>query len=88
LHLSPITGGRLTLPPAWPASAIPPLPAIDGSSPTIRVALPDGGQTQLPGVLWPNPSMWALTERTPRTASPPIEVRQLTRKQANVLTRA
>ena len=50
MHLSPITGGGLTLPPAWSASAIPPLPAIDGSPPTIRVALPDGGQTQLPGV--------------------------------------
>ncbi len=88
MHLSPITGGGLTLPPAWSASAIPPLPAIDGSPPTIRVALPDGGQAQLPGVLWPNPSVWTLGERTPRASRPPIEIRQLTRKQANVLTGA
>ena len=86
--LSPITGGALTLPPPWSASAMPPLSEIDRSPPVIRVALPGGGQAQLPGVLWSNPSVWALSERTPPTSGPPIEIRQLTRKQSNVLTGA
>jgi hypothetical protein len=89
MHLSPLARGATTPPPRWPTSAIPPLPEIDRSPPTIQVALPDGQQAQLPGVLWPNPSVWTLTARTTSSpARPPIEIRQLTRKQANVLTGA
>ena len=89
MHLSPTTGDTVTLPPSLQsASAVPPLPDFDRTPPTIRVALPDGGQAQLPGVLWPNPSVWTLTARTPRAAGPAIAIRQLTRKQANVLTGA
>jgi hypothetical protein len=88
VHLSPIADGGLTLPPSPSASAIPPLPDIDRSAPPIRVALPHGRQAQLPGVLWPNPSVWKLSARVPRTAAPPIAIRQLNRKQANVLTGA
>jgi hypothetical protein len=73
VHLSPTTGGALTLPPPpWSARPAPPLPDVDRSPPTIRVALPDGGQTQLPGRLWPNPSVWALTERTLRAGRPSL----------------
>ena len=88
MHLSPIASGGLTLPPPPSASAIPPLPDIDRAPPAIRVALPHGGQARLPGVLWPNPSVSTLSDRLPRTAAPPIEIRQLNRKQAIVLTGA
>ena len=70
MHLSPIAGGGPTLPPPSSANAIPPLPDIDRSQPAIRVALPHGGQARLPGVLWPNPSVWTLSGRLPRTAAP------------------
>ncbi len=88
MHLSPIASGGLTLPPPPSASAIPPLPDIDRAPPAIRVALPHGGHAWLPGVLWPNPSVSTLSDRLPRTAAPPIDIRQLNRKQANVLTGA
>jgi hypothetical protein len=88
VHLSPIAGDGLKLPPPSSARAIPPLPDVDRSPPAIQVALPHGGQTQLPGVLWPNPSVWTLSDSLPRTADPPIAIRQLNRKQANVLTGA
>ena len=86
MHLFPILDGAL--PPLPSLATAPPLPEIDRSPPVIHVALPDGGQGQLPGVLWPNPSVWALSEHTPRASRPPIEIRQLTHKQANVLTGA
>ena len=89
MHLSATTGDTVTLPPSLQsASAVPPLPDVDRTPPTIRVALPDGGQAQLPGVLWPNSSVWTLTARTARAVGPPVAIRQLTRKQANVLTGA
>ena len=48
------------------------------------MALPHGGQAQLPGVLWPNPSVWTLAAACPGRG-PAIAIRQLNRKQANVL---
>lgn len=83
------TSTQTTLPAGLiSASAVPPLPAIDRTPPAIQIALPDGRQTQLPGVLWPNPAVWELATRTPGAGPPPIEVRQLKRKQSNVLTGA
>ncbi len=68
---------------------MPPLPEIDRTPPTIVIALPDGGQAQLPGVLWPSPHIWNLAARHhTRRSGPPVEIRQLTRTQSNVLTGA
>jgi hypothetical protein len=68
-------------------AAIPPLPEIERTPPALRVALPDGSQAQLPGFLWPNPDVWSLADLT-RTGPPPISIRQVKRKQSNVLTGA
>jgi len=57
LHLSP-TGSGVVLPfplPNTAASRRP--PDVTRAPPAIPVALPDGGQAQLPGVLWPNPAV-------------------------------
>ncbi len=44
-----------TLPPFLLSGAVgpPPLPRLRVHTPAIRVALPDGSQGELPGVLWP-----------------------------------
>ena len=90
MHLSPIAGGGLTL----SATAVGERdPAASRHRPQprrrSRSRCPTGRQAQLPGVLWPNPSVWTLNDRTAaHCARPPIEIRQLTRKQANVLTGA
>jgi hypothetical protein len=87
VYLSP--RGGVSAPPFQPApTGLPPLPKVDLTPPPIRVALPDGSQAQLPGVLWPSASVWVASAHTPSAAPPPIEVRQLTRKQSNVLTGA
>jgi hypothetical protein len=80
---------RTTLPATLISpAAVPPLPEIALAPPAISILLPDGGQAQLPGVLWPNPTVWELAARKPVAGPAPIEVRQLKRKQSNVLTGA
>ncbi len=65
-------------------SGVPELPAV--KPPAILVALPDGGQAELPGALWPEPEIWAACERRrERGLPPPVEVRQLTRAESNRL---
>ena len=84
LSVVPPTGGA---PPLFDVRAIPPLVATPPA--LITVALPDGGQAQIPGVLWPARELWAESERRTRAGrSPAIEIRQLTRKEANVLAEA
>lgn len=60
--------------PLWP------LPYV--SEPTLRVALPDGTQAQLPGVVWPHMDSWMQSADASRPA--PIEIVTLTRAQSNV----
>ena len=71
---------------ASPPSPSPPwsrveLPRVDASPPPLRVALPDGGQATLPGLVWP--------EAAYLSARPGFEdavaVREITRPQANAL---
>jgi hypothetical protein len=84
LSVVPPTGGA---PPQFDPHAIPPLLAIPPA--IVTVALPDGGQAQIPGVLWPQRDLWAESDRRTRNGrSPAIEVRRLTRKEANVLAGA
>jgi hypothetical protein len=72
------------LPPILDRRAIPPLRVTP--NPTITIALPDGAHTQIPGVIWPEPDIWAASERRARAGVPPaIEIRQLTRKESNQL---
>lgn len=79
--LAPRTGAP---PPTVDLNAIPPLRAI--TNPTINVTLPNGAQTQIPGVLWPEPNLWAASERRARAGAPPaIEIRRLTRRESNPL---
>jgi hypothetical protein len=82
-------GPRLARPlPAHPNPArIPPLPIA--VPPPIVIALPDGSQVELPGHSWPRPDIWAASERRARAGAPPgIEIRRLTRKEANPLAAA
>lgn len=79
--VAPSTGAP---PPILDLAAIPPLKVI--ANPTIPIALPDGEQVQIPGAIWPHPNLWAPCERRARAGAPPaIEIRQLTRKESNVL---
>jgi hypothetical protein len=88
MHPATSTAAPLPLaPPIVDPAAIPPLRVIP--SPTITVGLPDGGQAQIPGTLWPAPDLWAASERRARAGAPPaIEIRQLTRRESNVLAAA
>ena len=72
-HAGAIAPARLRRP-------VLPLPYV--AAPTLRVALPNGEQLQLPGTLWPNLDAW--TASADRSVPPPVEIRVLTRKQANV----
>jgi len=74
--------------------ALPPLsldvtqiPALGcAAPPTIAIAMPDGSTLELPGSAWPQPDVWASTERRVALGErPPVEIRRLTRKEANVL---
>jgi hypothetical protein len=61
----------------------PPVPALPHvTPPTLRVAMPDGSQRELPGVLWDNLGAWMASADA--TQPPPINVRVLTRKEANI----
>jgi hypothetical protein len=81
LAVVPPTGGA---PPVFDPAAIPPLVAVPPAM--ITFALPDGGQAQIPGVLWPECDLWAERDRRTRPGAPPaIEIRQLTRRESNVL---
>jgi hypothetical protein len=80
-HLAPRNGAP---PPFINLRAVPPLAPVP--SPKITIALPDDVQVQIPGVIWPDPDIWAASERRTRDGAPPaIEIRQLTRKESNVL---
>jgi hypothetical protein len=82
--VAPITGAP---PPILDLAAIPALKVI--ANPTITIALPNGAQTRLPGVLWPEQDPWAESERrTLASRSPAIEIRRLNRKEANILAEA
>ncbi len=72
-HAGAIAPTRLRR-PVWP------LPYV--AAPTLRVALPNGKQLQLPGTLWPDLDAW--TASADRSVPAPIEILVLTRKQANV----
>lgn len=84
-HLTEVAAlARGTLPPLLDLGAVPDLTPV--TTPTVRVALPDGSQAQIPGVLWPNPNIWAASERRARAGAPPaIEVRRLSRRESNPL---
>lgn len=85
-HLAAVPPGG-PMPPIGAAAAIPRLQEI--RTPTIIVALPDGSQARIPGTIWPQPDIWAASDRRTRAGAPPaIEVRQLTRKESNVLCAA
>lgn len=73
------------LPPRSPDLVqIPPLLAV--APPSIAIALPNGAQTQIPSVLWPEPDLWAASARRARAGAPPaIEIRRLTRRESNPL---
>ena len=88
MHLSPAGSGVVLPFPLPNTAAIPPPPDVTRTPPTVTVGLPDGGQAQVPGVLWPNPAVWKMAQRPARTGRPPIEIRQATRRQANELTGA
>lgn len=65
--------------PLRPPAPIPP--------PVIQIALPDGTQAQIPGAQWPEPDIWAASRRRARAGAPPaVEIRALTRAEANVLS--
>src|ERR1039458_5780198 len=75
---------RALPPPSLDLAQIPPLQ--HAAPPTIGIAMPDGSQTELPGALWPEPDLWAASERRARAGAPPaIEIRRLTRAESNVL---
>jgi hypothetical protein len=59
--------------PLWP------LPYVE--RPTLRILLPDGTQTQLPGTDWANLDAWMIS--ADRSAPPPICIRLLERAAAN-----
>jgi hypothetical protein len=86
--MSPQALTRARGPAPWLADpdAIPPLPALH--TPTVQIALPDGLHTTLPGALWPNPEIWALSDQADRRAPAPIEIRPIKRKESNALIRA
>ncbi len=70
--------------PPFDPSQIPALPAT--TAPTIAIAMPDGRQLELPGETWPKPEVWAASERRTAFGAPPaIEIRKLTRIEANRL---
>lgn len=73
---------RQALRPSAPPPALIPVP------PAISIALPDGGQAQIPGFLWPNADIWTLAERPVGAGGPPIEIRRIDRKLSNVYTGA
>jgi hypothetical protein len=76
--------GRAAPPPILDLRAIPPLQVVP--NPTINIALPNGEQAQIPGAVWPEPDLWAASERRARAGAPPaIEIRQLTRRESNPL---
>lgn len=55
--------------------------------PAIQVAMPDGSTLEIPGVRWPQPDIWTASERRALLGErPPVEVRRLTRKEANLLS--
>lgn len=76
-------GGPNVLPP-WLAdpARVPRLRPV--ASPIIRLALPDGSQRSLPGVLWPNPRVWEPSG-TALGGAAPVEIRRVKRKQSNLL---
>lgn len=83
---TPAARPELAIAPSLRAPA-PELSEIDRTAPTIRVALPDGGQAHLPGFLWPNTDIWNLSDRA--SGGPvPISIRQVNRKESNPLVRA
>ena len=66
-------------------AAIPPL--LQPRPPAIQVAMPDGSTLEIPGARWPQPDIWAASERRALLGErPPVEVRRLTRKEANLLS--
>jgi hypothetical protein len=87
LKLTLVAPSACAPPPILDRAAIPQLKAI--ATPTIDIALPNGAQTHIPGLLWPEPDLWAASAHRARAGAPPaIEIRQLTRKEANVLAEA
>src|ERR1035441_1426785 len=60
---------RALPPPSLDLAQIPPLQ--HAAPPTIGIAMPDGSQTELPGALWPEPDLWAASERRARAGAPP-----------------
>lgn len=71
-HAGPIVPARVRR-PAWR------LPYV--AAPTLRVALPGGDQLELPGALWSNLDVW--TASADKAGPAPIEIRVLTRQEAN-----
>lgn len=64
--------------------AIPPLAPVE--PPSISVEMPDGSTVQIPGAEWPQPDVWAASERRAVLGEPPsVQIRRLTRKEANQL---
>jgi hypothetical protein len=59
--------------PLWP------LPYV--GRPTLRVMLPDGSQTTLPGTDWASLDAWMISADSSKP--PPVSFRHLTRKDAN-----
>ncbi len=82
-----LAGGRAlrALPPAMlDPAAIAPLAPVN--PPSIAVAMPDGSTVQIPGAQWPQPDVWAASERRALLGErPPVQIRRLTRKEANLL---
>jgi hypothetical protein len=81
-------GGERTLTvlpaPLLDPAAIPPL--AQPTPPKIQVAMPDDSTLEIPGAQWPQPDLWAASERRAQLGErPPVEIRRLTRKEANLL---